>query len=63
VALRAADDETGTRAAALDDASAARRSTGREPIATIAFEGVGHNMMRYRPREVAAAILSVAEGA
>jgi pimeloyl-ACP methyl ester carboxylesterase len=63
VALRAADDEAGTRAAVLEDASSARQATGREPIATVAFEGIGHNLMRYRPREVTAAILSVAEGA
>lgn len=62
-ALRAADDETRSRARALADASAARQAAGHGPIVTFAFDGVGHNLMRYRPREVAAAILTVAEGA
>jgi pimeloyl-ACP methyl ester carboxylesterase len=62
-ALVATDDETRSRARALVDASAVREAAGRGPIAMFAFDGVGHNLMRYRPREVAAAILSVAEGA
>jgi pimeloyl-ACP methyl ester carboxylesterase len=62
-ALCATDDETRSRARALADASAARQAAGHGPIATFAFGGVGHNLMRYRPREVAAAIMSVAEGA
>jgi pimeloyl-ACP methyl ester carboxylesterase len=62
-ALMATDDDTGSRARALADASAARQEAGHRPIATVAFDGVGHNLMRYRPREVVAAILSIAEGA
>jgi pimeloyl-ACP methyl ester carboxylesterase len=62
-ALRAADDELRARASALADASAARVAAGRGPIRSVAFDGIGHNLMRYRPREVAAAILSVEEGA
>ena len=59
-ALLAADDETGSRAAALGDASAARERAGRSPIAVSSFPGVGHNLMRYRPIEVAGAILGLA---
>jgi pimeloyl-ACP methyl ester carboxylesterase len=60
LALRAADDEAGSRAGALADASAAREAAGLGAIATLAFEHDGHNLMRYRPREVAAAILALA---
>jgi pimeloyl-ACP methyl ester carboxylesterase len=60
VALAAADDETGSRMRALARASDARAATGRAPIEVVAFGHDGHNLMRYRPREVAAAILAVA---
>jgi pimeloyl-ACP methyl ester carboxylesterase len=63
VALIAADDERRSRARQLADASASRIRAGREPIRTYAFPYDGHNLMRYRPREVAAAILSLAEEA
>jgi pimeloyl-ACP methyl ester carboxylesterase len=63
VALIAADDERRSRAGQLADASDARLRAGREPITTFAFPHDGHNLMRYRPREVAAAILSIAEEA
>ena len=57
-ALIAADDEVGSRAAALTEVSAARVTAGRGPIAVRAFPHVGHNLMRYRPDEVTAAILA-----
>ncbi len=57
-ALVAADDETRSRARALAAVSAAREVVGRSPIRAISFGHDGHNLMRYRPREVAAAILS-----
>lgn len=60
IALAAADDGSGTRAAALADISAARIGAGKGAIELVRFAGVGHNLMRYRPREVSAAILSVA---
>jgi pimeloyl-ACP methyl ester carboxylesterase len=60
VALLAADDESGSRARQLADAAATREASGRDPIAIRAFVHDGHNLMRYRPREVAAAILAVA---
>jgi pimeloyl-ACP methyl ester carboxylesterase len=58
VALIGADDESGSRAAALTDVSAARLTAGRSPIAVHAFPHVGHNLMRYRPAEVTAAIVA-----
>jgi pimeloyl-ACP methyl ester carboxylesterase len=60
LALRAADDEAHARAQALADVSAAREAAGLGAIETVAFEHDGHNLMRYRPREVAAAILALA---
>jgi pimeloyl-ACP methyl ester carboxylesterase len=60
VALAAADDEEGSRARALAAASAARVAAGRDPIREVSFGHVGHNLMRYRPEAVSAAILSVA---
>jgi pimeloyl-ACP methyl ester carboxylesterase len=59
VALVAADDADGSRAGALDSVSAARVAAGRTPIEHVSFGHDGHNLMRYRPREVAAAIASV----
>jgi pimeloyl-ACP methyl ester carboxylesterase len=61
VALAAADDESGSRMRALTMASDARVAAGRAPIEVVAFGRDGHNLMRYRPREVAAAILAVAK--
>lgn len=60
-AILAADDETGSRTAALSAASAARVSAGREPIRSVVIGHVGHNLMRYRPDEIGAAILAAAE--
>jgi pimeloyl-ACP methyl ester carboxylesterase len=62
-ALSAADDETGSRANALAALSAARVAAGREGIAHLPFRHDGHNLMRYRPGEVAAAITSIGAGA
>ena len=58
-ALIAADDEDGSRASALVVVSAAREAAGRRPIDQVSFGHDGHNLMRYRPREVAAAIAAV----
>ena len=60
VALAAADDEEGTRGKALAAASAARVAAGRGRIRAASFGHDGHNLMRYRPDAVSAAILSVA---
>jgi pimeloyl-ACP methyl ester carboxylesterase len=61
VALRAADDEEKTRTRALAATGVARVAAGRDPIRAEAFEQDGHNLMRYRPDAVSAAILSIAE--
>jgi pimeloyl-ACP methyl ester carboxylesterase len=63
VALVAADDEEGSRAKALAAASAARAAAGQGRIRAASFGHDGHNLMRYRPEAVSAAILSVAGGA
>ena len=63
VALIAADDEEVGRARALAAVSATRVASGRDPIAISSFEHDGHNLMRYRPDAVSAAILSVARPA
>jgi len=63
VALSTADDEEGSRGRALASASAARVAMGRDAIAVTRFERDGHNLMRYRPDAVSAAILAVAGGA
>jgi phage I-like protein len=59
-ALAAADDEVGSRAMALTAASDGRVVAGREPIRVTSLGHDGHNLMRYRPEAVSAAILSVA---
>jgi pimeloyl-ACP methyl ester carboxylesterase len=59
-ALIAADDEDGSRATALAVVSAAREAAGRRPIDHVSFGHDGHNLMRYRPREVASAIVALA---
>jgi pimeloyl-ACP methyl ester carboxylesterase len=57
LALAAADDETRSRSRALETATAAGVVAGRAPIERVSFPNDGHNLMRYRPREVAAVIL------
>jgi pimeloyl-ACP methyl ester carboxylesterase len=59
-AILATDDERGSRTAALARASSARVSVGRDPIRSVLFGEVGHNLMRYRPDDVSAAILETA---
>jgi pimeloyl-ACP methyl ester carboxylesterase len=59
VALRAASEDPQARARALAAVSDGREASGRSPIETFAFERDGHNLMRYRPAEVTAAILSL----
>lgn len=61
VALMTADDETRSRERALEAASALRTAAGPGPIRVMRFGHDGHNLMRYRPREVAAAILSLTD--
>ena len=60
IALSAVDDDEGSSALSLADAQRALAAAGRPPIRVARFPGVGHNLMRYRPREVSAAILALA---
>jgi hypothetical protein len=59
IALIAADDETQSRARQLAAVSAARIEAGRGAMTVASFPHDGHNLMRYRPREVTAAVLSI----
>lgn len=63
VALAAMDNEDGGRMAALDLVQAGLAAIGRPSMAVRQFPDEGHNLMRYRPNEVTAAILDVADGA
>jgi hypothetical protein len=57
--LVAADDEDRTAEQGLHSVQAALASAGRRPPIVHRFPGDGHNLPRYRPREVAAAILGL----
>jgi pimeloyl-ACP methyl ester carboxylesterase len=59
LALVAGTDETGTREATLAAVVRARASAGRSPIEIVRYPFDGHNLMRYRPASVAAAILAL----
>ena len=59
VAVLASDDELGRRSAAMARLQGARRTAGLPAIPVASFPGDGHNLMRYRPAEVTAAILHV----
>jgi len=61
VALAAADDEAGTMARSIAELQQARQVAGRPAIPVARFPADGHNLMRYRPVEVAAAILAVGD--
>jgi pimeloyl-ACP methyl ester carboxylesterase len=64
VAIAAAesdDDAPGVRTAALREIDDARRAAGLPPVRVVRFPHDGHNLMRYRPDAVSAAILSVAD--
>ena len=59
-----ADDEVALeRRLALDDALAAREGAGHRPARVVRYGGVGHNLMRYRPDEVSAELLSLLRSA
>ena len=59
IALLAGDDEEGSRTRALAVVNDARSAAGRERVRLLRAGDAGHNLMRYRPDAVAAAILSV----
>jgi pimeloyl-ACP methyl ester carboxylesterase len=60
-ALAAADDEAGTMTRSLADVQVARQAAGLPAIPVTRFPADGHNLMRYRPVEVAAAILAASD--
>jgi pimeloyl-ACP methyl ester carboxylesterase len=56
-----ADDEVAhDRAVALDEVVAARADAGMPATRVVRLPGTGHNLMRYRPDEVAAELLALA---
>jgi pimeloyl-ACP methyl ester carboxylesterase len=58
----AADDETlRERRLALDDVARARAAAGVAAATLRAFPGAGHNLMRYRPNELSAALAELLE--
>jgi pimeloyl-ACP methyl ester carboxylesterase len=60
----AADDETAReRRIALEDLTRARASAGTSAPDLRLFTGAGHNLMRYRPAELSAALLELLESA
>jgi pimeloyl-ACP methyl ester carboxylesterase len=62
VVLAGPEDEAGSRRPALEAAQAARARAGVAPMRVRSFPSDGHNLMRYRPTEVTAAILEVSDG-
>jgi hypothetical protein len=61
VALGSGDNEV--RLSELRRCAGARASGGRSPIRLAGYPGAAHNLMRYRPAELTAAILEVPDGA
>jgi pimeloyl-ACP methyl ester carboxylesterase len=61
VVVTARDDEEGSRRLELERVAAAVFAAGRRPIVVADSPGVGHNLMRYRPDLVAAAIAAFLE--
>ena len=61
VALGSGDNAA--RLAELRRCAEARAAAGRSPIRLAGYPGAAHNLMRYRPAEVTAAILEVARDA
>jgi pimeloyl-ACP methyl ester carboxylesterase len=61
VAMAAADDEAGNGARSLAEVHKALRGAGRPAIPVARFPADGHNLMRYRPVEVAATILATGD--
>ncbi len=62
LALVAGENGGGRRTEALVAASTTRVAAGREAIRSVSLDPVGHNLMRYRPTEVAAAVRSFDAG-
>jgi pimeloyl-ACP methyl ester carboxylesterase len=60
VALIAVDDEDAPKTTALQAVQDARQMAGRAPLEVARFPADGHNLPRYRPDELAGAILRLA---
>src|SRR5207245_8913990 len=60
VAVVGADDEEGSRSRALGHVHRVRARAGLRPIGVMQLGPIGHNLMRYRPDAVTAALLSLA---
>ena len=60
VAAGSADDAPGARDRALEAAAARPDRRGNPTARIVSFRHDGHNLMRYRPDAVSAAILGVA---
>ena len=60
--LMAADDDEHSREHALAEALGALTDAGRPVPTVLRYPHIGHNLMRYRPDEVSAAILTSHEG-
>jgi pimeloyl-ACP methyl ester carboxylesterase len=57
------DEEARDRAVALDEVIRARAAAALPPTRVVRFPGTGHNLMRYRPDEVAGELLTLAASA
>ena len=60
VAVVTGGDEAAAKRAALAAVDEARRTAGLVAIRVVDLGNVGHNLMRYRPDDLSAAILAVA---
>jgi pimeloyl-ACP methyl ester carboxylesterase len=60
MAILAATEDGAARRTALDTIDRDRGNAGLEPVSRIDLSSAGHNLMRYRPAEVSAAILAAA---
>jgi len=58
-ALAARDDDAGRNLQALRETAAARAAAGRGAVHAASFPGLGHNLIRYVPNAVVAAIRTV----
>ena len=57
------DEERRERLLAVEDVQDARRAAGSDPLIVRLLDGAGHELMRYRPDAVAAAIAELAAAA
>jgi pimeloyl-ACP methyl ester carboxylesterase len=63
IAVLGDDDDVHSRANAAAVVSTARQAAGHGPMDLVEVGGPGHNLMRYRPGEVTAAILALVQPA